>query len=127
MKTISYKNFIDYIEPDLDDGILIGPVINTRDIIGFNGNTISEAIESFHAVIEEYIEDCQKKVFPRTNPIPAALTFVSRHFLIMKLRQLQQKQGKRGRSAKQICMRMHLFVCLFDYYPTKLIYLIRYS
>ena len=68
MKIISYKNYIAHIEPDLEDGILVGRVINTRDIIGFHGNTISEAIESFHAVIEEYIEDCKKRGVAPNKP-----------------------------------------------------------
>ena len=68
MKIISYKNYIAHIEPDLEDGILVGRVINTRDIIGFHGNTISEAIESFHAVIEEYLEDCKERGVAPNKP-----------------------------------------------------------
>ena len=68
MKTISYKNYIAYIEPDIEDGILVGRVVNTRDIIGFHGETISEAIESFHAVIEEYLEDCKKRGLTPNKP-----------------------------------------------------------
>ncbi len=60
MNIISYKDYIARIEPDIDDGILVGRVINTRDIIGFHGETITEAVESFHAVIDEYIEDCKQ-------------------------------------------------------------------
>jgi predicted HicB family RNase H-like nuclease len=44
MNTVTYHGYIARIEPDLDDGILVGRVINTRDIIGFHGETISEAI-----------------------------------------------------------------------------------
>ena len=61
MNTVSYKGYIARIEPDLDDGILVGRVINTRDIIGFHGDTISETIESFHAAIDEYLEDCEQR------------------------------------------------------------------
>jgi len=45
MNTVTYKKYIATIEPDLDDGILVGRVINSRDIIGFHGETISQAIE----------------------------------------------------------------------------------
>ncbi|MBW1789758.1 MAG: type II toxin-antitoxin system HicB family antitoxin [Deltaproteobacteria bacterium] len=65
MNTATYKGYIARIEPDLDDGILVGRVINTRDIIGFHGETIAEAINSFHAAIDEYIEDCRDS---GTNP-----------------------------------------------------------
>ena len=55
MNTLTYKGYIAKIDADLDDGILVGRVINTRDIIGFHGETISEVTESFHAVVEEYL------------------------------------------------------------------------
>ena len=61
MNTVTYLGYIARIEPDIDDGILVGRVINTHDIIGFHGETISEAVESFHAVIEEYLEDCDRR------------------------------------------------------------------
>jgi predicted HicB family RNase H-like nuclease len=68
MNTVTYKNYIAQIEPDLEDGILVGRVMNTRDIIGFHGNTIAEAIQSFHTVIEEYLEDCKKRGIKPNKP-----------------------------------------------------------
>lgn len=68
MNTISYKGYIAKIEPDLDDSVLVGRVINTRDIIGFHGQTIPEAIKSFHAVIDEYLEDCQQRAIDPNKP-----------------------------------------------------------
>jgi len=68
MNTVTYKNYIAKIEPDLEDSILVGRVLNTRDIIGFHGNTIAEAIESFHTVIEEYLEDCKKRGINPNKP-----------------------------------------------------------
>ncbi len=68
MNTVTYKKYIARIEPDLEDGILVGRVINTRDIIGFHGQTIAEAIESFHAAIDEYLEDCRKRGIEPNKP-----------------------------------------------------------
>ncbi|MCF8145709.1 MAG: type II toxin-antitoxin system HicB family antitoxin [Deltaproteobacteria bacterium] len=68
MNTVTYKGYIAAIEPDLDDGILVGRVINTRDIIGFDGETISEALKSFHAVIDEYLEDCRQRGVDPNKP-----------------------------------------------------------
>lgn len=68
MNTVTYKGYIARIEPDLDDGVLVGRVINTHDIIGFHGQTISEAIESFHAAIDEYLEDCQQRAIDPNKP-----------------------------------------------------------
>lgn len=60
MSTVSYKGYTAKIEPDLNDGILVGRVINTRDMIGFHGETIAEAIECFQAAVDEHLEDCQR-------------------------------------------------------------------
>lgn len=68
MNTVTYKGYIASLETDIDDGILVGRVINTRDIIGFHGQTISEAIESFHAAIDEYLEDCQERGIDPNKP-----------------------------------------------------------
>ncbi len=68
MNTVAYKGYTATIEPDLDDGILVGRVTNTRDIIGFHGRTVSETIESFHAVINEYLEDCREKGIDPNKP-----------------------------------------------------------
>ncbi len=68
MSTVNYKGYIAKIEPDLDDGILVGRVINTRDIIGFHGETVSQAIESFHSAINEYLEDCKQKGINPNKP-----------------------------------------------------------
>ncbi len=68
MKTVTYKGYIAKIEPDLDDGILVGRVINTRDIIGFHGETISETIESFHSAIEAYLKDCRQRGIDPKKP-----------------------------------------------------------
>jgi len=68
MNTVTYKNYIAQIEPDLEDGILVGRVMNTLDIIAFHGNTIAEAIQSFHTVIEEYLEDCRKRGINPNKP-----------------------------------------------------------
>ena len=55
MSMVAYKGYMAKIEPDLDDGILVGRVINTRDIIGFHGETIAEAVKSFHSVVKTSI------------------------------------------------------------------------
>lgn len=61
MKSLKYKGYIALMEPDIEDGIIVGRVINTRDIIAFDGKTIPEAIESFHSVVDEYLEDCVRE------------------------------------------------------------------
>ena len=94
MTTISYKNYIAHIEPDLEDEILVGRVINTRDIIGFHGDTISEAIASFHAVIEEYLEDCEERGIAPDKPYSGRFNLRVPPFLHSEIAAAAAKAGK---------------------------------
>jgi len=47
------------IEYDDEDRLFVGRVINTKDLILFDGISVEELEQSFHNVIDEYLEDCQ--------------------------------------------------------------------
>ena len=55
---MKYQGYEAIIEYDDDDRIFVGRVINTRDVIAFDGMTVDELEASFKAVIDEYLEDC---------------------------------------------------------------------
>lgn len=56
---MKYKGFESIIKYSDEDQTFVGEVINTRDILIFDGNDVSEVERSFHAVVDEYIEDCK--------------------------------------------------------------------
>ena len=56
---MNYKGYEATIEFDNEDRLFVGRVINTRDVIVFDGLSVDELEQSFHAVIDEYLEDCQ--------------------------------------------------------------------
>jgi len=58
---MKYKGYEAVIEFDEIDQLFFGRVINTRDVISFDGKTVDELRESFIAVIEEYLEDCKRE------------------------------------------------------------------
>ena len=58
---MKYKGYEATIEYDDVDRIFFGRVINTRDIISFDGKSVAELKQSFQAVIEEYLEDCKRE------------------------------------------------------------------
>jgi predicted HicB family RNase H-like nuclease len=58
---MKYKGYEAVIEYDEIDRLFFGRVINTRDIISFDGTTVNELRQSFEAVIDEYLEDCQRE------------------------------------------------------------------
>lgn len=55
-----YKGFTARIEFSTDDNVFVGRVLDIRDIIGFHGETIDEAIQAFHGMIDFHIEVCEK-------------------------------------------------------------------
>lgn len=58
---MKYKGYEAVIEYDEVDQLFFGRVINTQDVISFDGKTVEELKESFEAVVEEYLEDCQRE------------------------------------------------------------------
>lgn len=58
---MKYKGYEAVIEYDEIDRLFFGRVINTRDVISFDGTTVEELQQSFEAVIDEYLEDCQRE------------------------------------------------------------------
>jgi predicted HicB family RNase H-like nuclease len=56
---MKYKEYRAIVEFDEEDRLFIGRVINTRDVIAFDGSSADELEQSFHAAIDEYLQDCQ--------------------------------------------------------------------
>ena len=55
---MKYKGYEAVIKYSDDDETFIGEVINTQDILVFDGEKVSEVEKSFHAVVDEYLDDC---------------------------------------------------------------------
>lgn len=56
---MKYKGYEASIEFNHEDRLFSGRVINTCDVIAFEGASVDELEQSFHDAIDEYIEDCQ--------------------------------------------------------------------
>jgi predicted HicB family RNase H-like nuclease len=56
---MKYKGYEAIVEFDDEDRLFVGRVINTRDVIAFDGSSVDELEQSFHAAINEYLQDCQ--------------------------------------------------------------------
>ena len=58
---MKYKGYEAIVEYDEQDRLFVGRVINTLDVIVFDGKSVEELESSFHNTVEEYLEDCQKR------------------------------------------------------------------
>ncbi len=56
---MKYKGYEAVIRYSDEDETFVGEVINTQDILVFDGSDVAEVEKSFHAVVDEYIEDCK--------------------------------------------------------------------
>lgn len=57
----TYKNYIAQVEFDAEAEIFHGEVINTRDVITFQGTTAKELKKAFIDSVEDYLEFCHKR------------------------------------------------------------------
>lgn len=58
---LTYKNYLGHVEFDEEAGILHGEVINTRDVITFQGETVAEIKQAFIASVEDYLAFCASR------------------------------------------------------------------
>jgi predicted HicB family RNase H-like nuclease len=57
---MEYKGYIGHVEFDDDAEIFHGEVLNTRDIITFQGKTVEEIKQALRDSVEDYLEYCAK-------------------------------------------------------------------
>jgi predicted HicB family RNase H-like nuclease len=56
---MKYKEYRAIVDFDEEDCLFVGRVMNTRDVIAFDGLAADELEQSFHIAIDEYLKDCQ--------------------------------------------------------------------
>jgi predicted HicB family RNase H-like nuclease len=57
----TYKGYIGKIDYDDEVGIFHGEVINTRDVITFQGKSVNELKRALKDSVENYIQFCQER------------------------------------------------------------------
>jgi predicted HicB family RNase H-like nuclease len=58
---MEYKGYIGKIEFDDEALIFHGEVINTRDVITFQGESVSELTQAFHESVDDYLAFCKER------------------------------------------------------------------
>lgn len=58
MFVMQYKNYTGQVEFDDEAGLFHGEVVNLRDVITFQGTSVSELREAFSDSVEDYLEFC---------------------------------------------------------------------
>jgi predicted HicB family RNase H-like nuclease len=58
---MEYKGYTAVVEFDEDAGVFSGHVVNTRDVITFEGETVGELKQAFHDSVDDYLEFCAER------------------------------------------------------------------
>lgn len=58
---MEYKGYVGRVEYDDDAGLFHGEVINTRDVITFQGTTVAELRKAFRDSVEDYLAFCKQR------------------------------------------------------------------
>ena len=57
---IKYKGYAGLVEFDGEDKMFFGRVMDITDVLTFEGVTVEELENDFHAVIDEYLDFCKE-------------------------------------------------------------------
>lgn len=58
---MEYKGYIGKVEYDDEAGIFHGEVINLRDVITFQGDSVEELRHAFRDSVDDYLEFCEER------------------------------------------------------------------
>ena len=58
---MEYKGYVGKVELDDEAAIFHGEVINTRDVITFQGESVSELTHAFHDSVDDYLAFCLER------------------------------------------------------------------
>lgn len=58
---MEYKGYFAKVEFDDDDNIFHGEIINLRDVITFEGETVKELKQAFQDSIDDYLDFCKQR------------------------------------------------------------------
>lgn len=58
---MTYKGYIGHVEFDDKADIFHGEVINTRDVITFQGKTVAEIKRAFRESVDDYLAFCKER------------------------------------------------------------------
>ncbi|MEE9368903.1 MAG: type II toxin-antitoxin system HicB family antitoxin [Pontiella sp.] len=58
---MEYKGYIGKVEFDDDANIFHGEIINLRDVVTFQGESVTELREAFKDSVDDYLEFCAER------------------------------------------------------------------
>jgi predicted HicB family RNase H-like nuclease len=71
---LTYNGYIGDVDYDDNAETFYGKVINANVLVSFRGRTVEELKDSFHHVVDAYLEDCKENGVEPAKPYNGTLT-----------------------------------------------------
>lgn len=68
METLKYRGYIGSVEYDESDNMLYGEILNVKDSISYEGETLEELQKAFETEVDRYVEFCKQVNKPFNEP-----------------------------------------------------------
>ena len=91
---MNYKGYTGYAEYDDSARVFHGEVVDTRDVITFQGTTVEEIEEAFRDSVDDYLEFCEQRGEPPDRPFSGRLMVRLPPDLHRRLFILARREGK---------------------------------
>ena len=91
---LEYKGYTGQVEFDGEAGLFHGEVLDTRDVITFQGTTVEEIEQAFRDSVDDYIEFCSERGEEADKPFSGRLMVRLSSDLHRKLYVEARRDGK---------------------------------
>lgn len=91
---MNYKGYTGYAEYDDSARVFHGEVVDTRDVITFQGTTVEEIEQAFRESVDDYLDFCEQRGEPPDRPFSGRLMVRLPPDLHRRLFILARREGK---------------------------------
>jgi predicted HicB family RNase H-like nuclease len=73
---LHYKEYIGSVEFSEEDAVFHGKVIGIKDLISFEGDSVSAITEDFHNAVDEYLDFCHEREKEPETPFACSFSVI---------------------------------------------------
>lgn len=90
----TYKGYTGEVEIDAEANVLSGEILDIRDVVTFEGETVAEARQAFEDSVDDYLDFCSEIGKRPNKPFSGKLPFRTTPDRHRKIYIAAKKQGK---------------------------------
>ena len=91
---LTYKGYTGHVEFDAEAALFHGEVLDTRDVITFQGTSVEDLTQAFRDSIDDYLEFCRQRGEEPDKPFSGRLMLRVPPTLHRRVHAQAKKEGK---------------------------------